>query len=494
MSEKSPNKIEEEKNSTIEMKQRVSKKVNRKISPSKRAPKRIRKELTKVISPPLQVCKAIETIKTEPSQSKTPLKHKSLSKKTLKKTERKRPAKSGVLNKPKRQKIKEEKEVLRTKKTNEEVKEKPTKLKRAKKEEDKESQLKAKNVGLRKMTKASPKRSKMDAKRKRKEINVKSKLDSRLVQPHEIKKAIESSCMAQDKILDLIDVPQEEYYKIFDQMRDISMTMVRKIEAHIRKSRSQRRRLKEMFLKTLKNQENHSKVMSNKPSKGGKTEDGNKIRMKLSHIKKEISGGEMHICDPAHMLDEMVYIPNKSSRNDVIEYNPVELSLEDSDASEEYDEYPSSCKDLTVRGRAMPIYGCKNCGKNPYYTILSKPHKHSRHRGAAYESIEGQQFNCLGIDEQEVHKFHHQIHEDNILSHYDGGNPQDRSNMLDEEYSDTFMGAQELGLPNNLGIDKEMDENSEEIIAINDTENEILVPEAMQVQGIGEGEECDEMY
>lgn len=58
--------------------------------------------------------------------------------------------------------------------------------------------------------------------------------------------------------------------------------------------------------------------------------------MKLNHIKKEISGGEMQMGDPAHILDEMVYIPNKSSRNDVIEYNPVELSLEDSDASGNY--------------------------------------------------------------------------------------------------------------------------------------------------------------
>lgn len=55
--------------------------------------------------------------------------------------------------------------------------------------------------------------------------------------------------------------------------------------------------------------------------------------MKLNNIKKEIVEGDMQMADPANMLDEMVYIPNKSSRNDVIEYNPAELSLEDSDAS-----------------------------------------------------------------------------------------------------------------------------------------------------------------
>lgn len=62
-------------------------------------------------------------------------------------------------------------------------------------------------------------------------------------------------------------------------------------------------------------------------------EENNKIRMKLHNIKKEIVDGGMQMADPANMLDDMEYIPNKASRNDVIEYNPAELSLEDSDAS-----------------------------------------------------------------------------------------------------------------------------------------------------------------
>ena len=58
--------------------------------------------------------------------------------------------------------------------------------------------------------------------------------------------------------------------------------------------------------------------------------------MKLYHMKQEIRDGNFQLSDPAHMMEdneEMIYLPSKSSRNDVIEYNPAELSLEDSDGS-----------------------------------------------------------------------------------------------------------------------------------------------------------------
>lgn len=158
-----------------------------------------------------------------------------------------------------------------------------------------------------------------------------------------------------------------------------------------------------------------------------------------------------------------------------------------------WEQHSDRCKDLMVRGRAMPIYECRNWGKNPYYTFANKPQK-QKIKSHMYESIEDKGFNWLGIDDQEARNYQCEFHEGNILSHYDGGNPQDRSNILEDEYSGNFMGVQGLDLSNNLDIHKEIAHHSEEIIAINDTENEILVPEEMQVQGIGEGEECDEIY
>lgn len=71
----------------------------------------------------------------------------------------------------------------------------------------------------------------------------------------------------------------------------------------------------------------------------------------------------------------------------------------------------------------------------------------------------------------------------------DGGNPQDRNNILEEEYQQQFLDVQDMDLSQNLLCDKGFEEESEEIIAVNDTENEILVPESMQVQGLGEGED-----
>lgn len=55
--------------------------------------------------------------------------------------------------------------------------------------------------------------------------------------------------------------------------------------------------------------------------------------MKLHHIKQEITEGEIEIEDPAHILEEIEYLPNKPYRDDVIEYNPEELSREDSEHS-----------------------------------------------------------------------------------------------------------------------------------------------------------------
>ena len=55
-----------------------------------------------------------------------------------------------------------------------------------------------------------------------------------------------------------------------------------------------------------------------------------------------------------------------------------------------------------------------------------------------------------------------------------------------------FIESHEMELSHNLDLEKGFDGTSEEIIAVNDTENEILVPEDMEV--IPEGEEGEEIY
>ena len=58
--------------------------------------------------------------------------------------------------------------------------------------------------------------------------------------------------------------------------------------------------------------------------------------MNLHQIKQEIADVHMEMGNPAHELDDhddIIYIQKKPPRNDVIEYDPVELSLEDSEGS-----------------------------------------------------------------------------------------------------------------------------------------------------------------
>lgn len=65
-----------------------------------------------------------------------------------------------------------------------------------------------------------------------------------------------------------------------------------------------------------------------------------KNRMKIHHIKQEIIDSHAHYqmgpkTEVIHGLDhneDVIYIHNKSHKDDVIEYNPAELSLEESDA------------------------------------------------------------------------------------------------------------------------------------------------------------------
>lgn len=67
---------------------------------------------------------------------------------------------------------------------------------------------------------------------------------------------------------------------------------------------------------------------------------------------------------------------NKNSREEIIEYNPDELSDDASDSDSDIDNHylmlnhnsirslNAPDKDLTVSGKAAHIYECKNFGKN----------------------------------------------------------------------------------------------------------------------------------
>ena len=116
------------------------------------------------------------------------------------------------------------------------------------------------------------------------------------------------------------------------------------------------------------------------------------------------------------------------------------------------------------------------------------------------ESIDNQ-YNWLGIDEQEAKKLipvHNladdHMHVDMGHSHEDCGNPQDRSNMFIDCYAGNFMEYQGVGLSNNYPYDKDRMDHSQDIIAVNDTENEMIVPHGMEVQHLGDGDHEEHLY
>jgi hypothetical protein len=180
---------------------------------------------------------------------------------------------------------------------------------------------------------------------------------------------------------------------------------------------------------------------------------------------------------------------NKNSRDEIIEYNPDELSYDGSQDEDNY--YPNqsmlpahnmcqdqhqyqSDKNLEVVGKAMPVYGCKNCGKNPYYVVISRPRHMTRPKMHNFDSIDNQ-YNCLGIDEKEAYKIvSAQPLNDNkvdcgILNSIDEWN-HNKNNSFIDIYDNEMQ--------------KPGDDMSEEIIAVNDSDNEMIVPHDMQIHDI----------
>jgi hypothetical protein len=117
-----------------------------------------------------------------------------------------------------------------------------------------------------------------------------------------------------------------------------------------------------------------------------------------------------------------------------------------------------------------------------------------------FESIDGQ-YNWLGIDEHEAQKFapsHHvydgHLNHEMLQSQDDWGNPQDRSAIADYYPANHYMDVQDMEMSQIYELDKESDDNSEEVIAVNDSENSIIIPEDMEIQRMDNPHHAEEMY
>lgn len=56
------------------------------------------------------------------------------------------------------------------------------------------------------------------------------------------------------------------------------------------------------------------------------------------------------------------------------------------------------------------------------------------------------------------------------------------------------MDVQDMEMSQIYELDKESDDNSEEVIAVNDSENSIIIPEDMEIQRMDNPHHAEEMY
>ena len=230
----------------------------------------------------------------------------------------------------------------------------------------------------------------------------------------------------------------------------------------------------------------------------------------LNIMQKKMPIQKLHMIERRGKLEEGRGICNNKVKEEIIEYNPEELSYEenwDMDSSNNFHHhnvlmgnndshngvmhYKVSDHDLKVHGKAMPIYGCKNWGKNPYYVVLSKNHKSSMKKSNVFDSLDNQ-YNWLGIDEKEAKKiarsksiYERNMNSDVMNSHEDWVKYNDKNQIFIDcfngKYNDPFIDYNEGNLLNNDTYGKHKMNSSEEIIAIDDTENDMIIPENMQV-------------
>lgn len=139
--------------------------------------------------------------------------------------------------------------------------------------------------------------------------------------------------------------------------------------------------------------------------------------------------------------------------------------------------------------------GENNWGKDPYYIVLSKPHSSLKFCNHIFESIDNQ-YNCLGIDEQEAKKYINHANDNganwaNVHSPEEQRYGQERSSQVLEYTSklhDPFNIYNEINFSHKLPYLKQKEDSSEDIIVVNDSDNEIIVPLEMEVQHLDQSD------
>ena len=136
--------------------------------------------------------------------------------------------------------------------------------------------------------------------------------------------------------------------------------------------------------------------------------------------------------------------------------------------------------------------------ENNPYVMLSKVNQNSQNnRNQFLDSIDNQ-YNCLEIDDHETKKYIN-APRDNVLnwennhSLEDWGNPQDQNNLLLDfgvsKFHDPFNSYNEIPIQSKLPYLKHKEAPSEDIIVVNDSDNEMIVPHEMEVQHLEKSED-----
>ena len=90
----------------------------------------------------------------------------------------------------------------------------------------------------------------------------------KFVSPFEIKKLIENSVMSQESIIQSLEFPDSKNaLKIIQSVREISLSLVKKVQSNIHKSKHHRKRLNEMYSKAKRNAKSKGALISSKEHK-----------------------------------------------------------------------------------------------------------------------------------------------------------------------------------------------------------------------------------
>lgn len=224
--------------------------------------------------------------------------------------------------------------------------------------------------------------------------------DSKVLMPFEIKKLIESTSKQRNNILDMISFPYgKNSTKILQNLKEISLLSIKKIQIWFQRIKATERKLKDVEVKTHQSLEkkdvgldilksSSKRMRSSRPNLKAKEKTHtqsrvadlncrssfSKINQNTEYLRNRNDFISCYDVDFESKEDESRFA-NRNSREEIIEYNPDELSEEDSDPSSEignqymmlnqnsHQNYLAPDKDLMVWGKSIPIYEWKNWGK-----------------------------------------------------------------------------------------------------------------------------------